>query len=162
MSDLIDRARRQWGEMWPELDTSAMAVTGRVLRLASLIRRGLDELLAGYDLNRAEFELLCALRRSGVLNPGQISREMLASGAAITKRLDRLARLGLVFRTASERDRRVIQVRLTDHGVALIDQLLPRQMEAEKAVLANLSRNEHDQLAGLLSTVLRTVSGFTA
>jgi len=161
VSDLIDRARRQWGEMCPELDTSTMAVTGRVMRLASLLRRVMDELLLGHDLTRAEFDVLCALRRNSVLNPGQISREMLSSGAAVTKRLDRLARLDLVSRTASERDRRVIQVRLTDKGIALIDRLLPCQLEAEKATLAKLSQPEHDQLACLLSTILQTISGST-
>ncbi|GAB2980460.1 MarR family transcriptional regulator [Amycolatopsis acidiphila] len=162
MSDLIDRARRQWGEVRPELDTSGMAVIGRVLRLASLIRRDTDDLLAGHELTRAEFDVLCALRRNGVLNPGQISREMLSSGAAITKRLDRLARMGLVSRAASERDRRVVQVRLTDKGVALIDELLPSQLKAERAALENLSEADRSALAGLLGTVLQTVEGVTA
>jgi DNA-binding MarR family transcriptional regulator len=106
--------------------------------------------------------VLCALRRNTVLNPGQISREMLSSGAAITKRLDRLARMGLVSRTASERDRRVVQVRLTDKGVTLIDELLPRQLEAERAALENLSEPERSALAGLLGTVLQTVEGVSA
>ena len=162
MSDLIDRVRRQWSDVRPELDTSGMAVIGRVLRLSSLIRRDIDDLLTGHELNRAEFDVLSALRRNGVLNPGQISREMLSSGAAITKRLDRLARLGLVSRSASERDRRVVQVRLTDKGVALIDELMPRQLEAELAALANLSGQERAELAALLGMVLQTVEGVSA
>lgn len=149
------------GEVRPDLDTSGMAVIGRVLRLASLIRRDTDDLLAGHELTRAEFDVLCALRRNGVLNPGQISREMLSSGAAITKRLDRLARMDLVTRTASERDRRVVQVRLTDKGTALIDDLLPRQLEAERSALANLSEVDRAELAGLLGTVLQTVEGLS-
>ncbi|WP_312871536.1 MarR family winged helix-turn-helix transcriptional regulator [Amycolatopsis acididurans] len=162
MSDLIDRVRRQWGEVRPELDTTGMAVIGRVLRLASLIRRDTDDLLAGHELTRAEFDVLCALRRNGVLNPGQISREMLSSGAAITKRLDRLARLDLISRASSERDRRVVQVRLTDKGVALIDELLPKQLEAERAALANLPDAERAQLASLLGVVLQTVEGISS
>ncbi|WAL65461.1 MarR family transcriptional regulator [Amycolatopsis cynarae] len=159
MSDLIDRARGQWREVRPELDTSGMAVIGRVLRLASLIRRGTDDLLAGHELTRGEFDVLCALRRNGVLNPGQISREMLSSGAAITKRLDRLARLGLISRTASERDRRVVQVRLTPEAETLIDDLLPRQLETERAALEDLSETERTELAALLGKVLHTVEG---
>ncbi|WP_243769603.1 MarR family winged helix-turn-helix transcriptional regulator [Amycolatopsis acidicola] len=159
MSDFIDRVRRQWGEVRPEVDTSAMAVVGRVLRLASLIRRDTDDLLAGHELNRAEFDVLSALRRNGVLNPGQISREMLSSGAAITKRLDRLTKMGLVSRAASARDRRVVQVRLTDKGVALIDDLLPRQLRAELNALDDLSDTERAELAELLGRVLQTVEG---
>ncbi|WP_236790183.1 MarR family winged helix-turn-helix transcriptional regulator [Amycolatopsis sp. GM8] len=162
MSDLIDRAQRQWGEVRPELDTSGMVVIGRVLRLASLIRRETDDLLAGHELTKAEFDVLCALRRNAVLNPGQLSREMLSSGAAITKRLDRLARMDLVSRTASERDRRVVHVRLTDKGTVLIDELLPRQFESERAALDNLSDPERSELAGLLGTVLQTIEGVSA
>ncbi|HVV13547.1 MarR family transcriptional regulator [Amycolatopsis sp.] len=161
MSDLIDRVRRQWEEVHPELDTTGMAVVGRVLRLASLIRRDTDDLLAGHELNRAEFDMMCALRRNSVLNPGQISREMLSSGAAITKRLDRLTKLGLVSRAASARDRRVVQVRLTDKGVALIDDLLPRQLQAERNALTNLSEPERAELATLLGTMLQTVEGMS-
>ena len=162
MSDLIDRVRRQWGEVRPEIDTSGMAVIGRVLRLASLIRRDTDDLLAGHEMSRAEFDVLCALRRNTVLNPGQISREMLSSGAAITKRLDRLARLDLISRTASERDRRVVQVRLTGKGRVLIDELLPQQLEAERAALVNLSDADRAQLASLLGVVLQTVEGVSS
>ncbi|MTD56375.1 MarR family winged helix-turn-helix transcriptional regulator [Amycolatopsis pithecellobii] len=162
MSDLIDRAQRQWEEVRPELDTSGMVVIGRVLRLASLIRRETDDLLAGHELTKAEFDVLCALRRNAVLNPGQLSREMLSSGAAITKRLDRLARMGLVSRATSERDRRVVHVRLTDKGLTLIDELLPRQLESERAALDNLSEPERSTLAGLLGTVLQTVEGVNA
>ncbi|MDQ0378033.1 MarR family winged helix-turn-helix transcriptional regulator [Amycolatopsis thermophila] len=159
MSDLVDRVRRQWQDVHPDLDTSGMAVVGRVLRLASLIRRATDDLLLAHDLNRPEFDVLCALRRNEVLNPGQISREMLSSGAAITKRLDRLERLGLVSRTASERDRRVVQVRLTERGVELIDELLPEHLDGEKVALANLSSAEQDELAGLLKVMLETLEG---
>ncbi|WP_027935608.1 MarR family winged helix-turn-helix transcriptional regulator [Amycolatopsis sp. ATCC 39116] len=159
MSDLVDRVRRQWLDVHPGLDTTGMAVVGRVLRLASLIRRATDDLLLANDLNRAEFDVLCALRRNEVLNPGQISREMLSSGAAITKRLDRLERLGLVSRTASERDRRVVQVRLTERGVALIDELLPAHLEGEKAALANLQPEQQEELARLLKVMLETVEG---
>jgi len=146
-------------DVHPDLDTTGMAVVGRVLRLASLIRRATDDLLLANDLSRAEFDVLCALRRNEVLNPGQISREMLSSGAAITKRLDRLERLGLVSRTASERDRRVVQVRLTDEGTELIDRLLPEHLAGEKVALANLDPARREELADLLKVMLETVEG---
>ena len=162
MSDLIDRIRRQWGQVRPELDTSGTAVIGRVVRLASLIRRDTDDLLARAELTRTEFDVLCAVRRNGVLNPGQLSREMLASGAAITKRLDRLSRLDLVSRSASARDRRVVLVRLTDKGRAVVDELLPSQLEAERAALANLSEADRARLASLLAAMLQTLEGVSA
>ncbi|MFD2397745.1 MarR family winged helix-turn-helix transcriptional regulator [Prauserella oleivorans] len=125
MSDLVDKIISQWAEVHPELDTSGLAVVGRVLRLASLIRRGTEDVLAEYELTRPEFDVLCAVRRNGALTPGQITREMLSSGAAVTKRVDRLARMGLLVRERSTRDRRVAHIRLTDQGQNMLDELLP-------------------------------------
>ncbi|MFC4005110.1 MarR family winged helix-turn-helix transcriptional regulator [Prauserella oleivorans] len=159
MSDLVDKIISQWAEVHPELDTSGLAVVGRVLRLASLIRRGTEDVLAEYELTRPEFDVLCAVRRNGALTPGQITREMLSSGAAVTKRVDRLARMGLLVRERSTRDRRVAHIRLTDQGQNMLDELLPRHLAAENAMLAELTDDERARLARLLSTMLATAEG---
>jgi DNA-binding MarR family transcriptional regulator len=162
VGDLVDKVCEQWGQVKPDLDTSGMAVVSRVLRVASLLRRMSEDLLAEYGLNRAEFDVLCAVRRNHALSPGQITREMLSSGAAVTKRVDRLESLGLVVREKGERDRRVVRVRITEQGIALLDELLPRQLGAERVALDGFSPKQRDQLAGLLSTMLETVEGHAA
>lgn len=159
MSDLVDKVCRQWGEVRPELDTSTMAVVGRVMRLSSLVRRLSDEYLEAHDLSRAEFDVLCALRRCGTVTPGQVSREMLVSGASITKRIDRLRRLGLVVRETSERDKRVAHLRLSPAGAELIDELLPHQLDIERSTLTGLTERQRGELAKLLSAMLETVEG---
>lgn len=157
--DLVDKVRRQWGEVRPDLDTTVMAVVGRVLRLASLIRRLSDDLLGEYGLTRPEFDVLSAVLRNDGLTPGQLTREVLSSGAAVSKRLDRLERLGYVVRETDTRDRRVVRVRATDTAVELLDELVPRQLDVERRATEGLTERQQRQLADLLSTMLLTVEG---
>lgn len=160
MSDLVDKIVDQWRDVRPDLDTDVIAIVGRILRLGSLVRRSTEEVLAESGLTRPEFDVLCAVRRGGdTMTPGRISREELSSGAAVTKRIERLTELGLVVRERSERDRRVTHVRLTDHGRSTVDELLPRQLEAERVVLTDLTQRQRTQLAALLSTALSSAEG---
>ncbi|GAA3740988.1 DNA-binding MarR family transcriptional regulator [Spinactinospora alkalitolerans] len=162
MGDTVARISAQWREQRPDLDVSSMEVVGRVLRMAALVNQITEETFAEAGLIRPEFEVLSALRRADVgLRPSQLTRETLSSGAATTKRLAKLERDGLLTRTASARDRREVDVRLTDAGRALIDRLLPRSLHAEADVLVALSQAERDRLAALLTKVLAPLEGAT-
>ncbi|TDQ53473.1 MarR family winged helix-turn-helix transcriptional regulator [Actinorugispora endophytica] len=160
MGDTVGSISAQWREKRPDLDVSTMEVIGRVLRMAALMGQVVEETLAETGLTRPEFEVLSALRRADRgLRPSQLTRETLSSGAATTKRLARLERAGLLTRTASTRDRREIDVRLTDAGRGLVDRLLPERLRVEAAALTPLSAAERDQLATLLARVLSPMEG---
>jgi DNA-binding MarR family transcriptional regulator len=160
MADLVDKIQAQWRSIRPEVDTSPIAVAGRVLRCATLLLRASEELLATYGLSRPEFDVLSALRRAdGQATPGQLSREMLSSGAATTKRLSRLEEAGLVRRTGDSRDKRVIHLALTPAGRQLIDRILPAHIAVERDLLAVLDPAAQEQLAALLATLLHGLEG---
>lgn len=158
--DLIENARSQWHEIHPDVDTSSIDVIGRVLRAAAILRQRLDATIADEGLNRAEFDLLCALRRTGVpVTPGRLNGLTVSSGAATTKRIHQLADRGLLERTTDERDRRSARVLLTDHGREVIDRAFTRNIEAERQLLASLGSRQSDSLASGLATLLRTLEG---
>lgn len=153
--DVVGRIREQWSEQYPDLDLTPVEVIGRVRRLAALTNQRHDEVLDDLRLSRMEFEVLSALRRAGGgLRPSQLSREMLSSGAATTKRLARLEEDGLITRNTSARDRREVDVRLTERGREVIDRIFPAQLEHERALLDPLSAEERARLAELLAKVL--------
>ena len=154
--DVVGRIREQWSEQYPDLDLTPVEVIGRVRRLAALTNQRHDEVLDDLALSRMEFEVLSALRRAvGGLRPSQLSREMLSSGAATTKRLARLEEDGLITRSTSARDRREVDVRLTERGREVIDRVFPAQLEHERALLDPLSTDERAQLGELLAKVLK-------
>ncbi|MFJ9553626.1 MarR family winged helix-turn-helix transcriptional regulator [Nocardiopsis sp. NPDC101807] len=158
MSDAVSRFLRSWTRLRPDLDLSTMAAMGRVLRLGALMNNITEDGLADAEVTRPEFEVLAALRRSpDGLRPRQLTRETIASGASTTKRLTRLESAGLITRTPLQRDRREVQVRLTDRGRTLTDTLFAAQLDREAAVLAPLDTDERAQLADLLARVLAPI-----
>ncbi|GAB3552901.1 DNA-binding MarR family transcriptional regulator [Actinopolyspora lacussalsi] len=158
--DIISAARGQWKEIHPELDTSSMEIVGRVLRTAAVLRQRLDTVLGDEGLNRAEFDLLSALRRSGEpVTPGRLNGLMVASGAATTKRVQQLAERGLLERIRDQHDRRSARVRITDHGAELIDRAFARNLEAERELLAGMNTKQREAVSGGLAELLRSLEG---
>ncbi|MGW1679455.1 MarR family winged helix-turn-helix transcriptional regulator [Saccharopolyspora sp. NPDC002376] len=160
MDDAVGRICAQWREQRPDLDVSPVDVIGRVRRLGALTNHLTDAAFAEVGVSRMEFEVLSALRRAGGgLRPSQLTKETLSSGAATTKRLARLEAEGLISRTASQRDRREIDVHLTERGRELIDWLFPEQLERERQMLEPLDDDEREQLTALLIKLLGSLDG---
>ncbi|TVL88786.1 MarR family winged helix-turn-helix transcriptional regulator [Streptomyces sp. SAJ15] len=160
MTDHVDHVLEQWGRERPDLDVSPMAVLGRLKRLTRLIDAELRRTFAAHDLDPASFDVLATLRRSGPphrLTPAELMRSSMVTSGAITQRLDRLQARGLVSRTPSAEDGRVVHVALTDEGRALIDRALPDHIETENRLLAALPKGERDALADTLRTVLESL-----
>lgn len=81
---------------------------------------------------------------------------MITSGA-ITNRVDRMAKRGLVERVPDEEDRRSVRVRLTEHGWETIEGLIGPHTENEALLLAALKPRERDHLAGTLRDLLESL-----
>ncbi|MFE1795416.1 MarR family winged helix-turn-helix transcriptional regulator [Streptomyces sp. NPDC059517] len=158
--DTVAAVVRQWRTVHPDLDTGPMEVIGRINRCAALLQQAEDAPLRHAGLTRPEFDLLGALRRTGLeLTPGELARETFSSGAAVTKRLKQLTERGLVERRGDARDRRVAHVRLTDTGRALVDGILPEQLAYETTILSGLPPTAQQTLATTLGTLLSQLEG---
>jgi DNA-binding MarR family transcriptional regulator len=158
--DTLAAVVRQWQAVHPDLDTGPMEIIGRINRCAALLQQAEDAPLRHAGLTRPEFDLLGALRRTGLeLTPGELARETFSSGAAVTKRLKQLTERGLVERRGDTRDRRVAHVRLTDAGRDLVDGILPEQLSYETAVLSGLDGGGQRELAALLGELLVQLEG---
>lgn len=154
--DVVDDIQDAWAQRFPELDTEPVAVVGRILRAARFLQEAADERLAGAGLTRTEFDVLSQLRRSGTpLRPGELTAGVVGSPAATTKRLHKLLDAGLVRRAVDPQDGRAARVSLTPSGERLVDELLPRQLEADAALLEVLTPDQRRSLAGLLRAALR-------
>ncbi|WP_455354806.1 MarR family winged helix-turn-helix transcriptional regulator [Streptomyces sp. SYSU K217416] len=164
MTDHVDRVLEQWGAERPDLDASPMAVIGRLRRLSRLIDTELRRTFAAHGLDAASFDVLATLRRSGPpyrLTPAELMRTAMVTSGAITQRLDRLESRGLVARTPSAVDGRVVHVALTDEGHALIDRALPDHIANEHRLLAALGTAERDALADALRNLLESLGDTT-
>ncbi|MER7708122.1 MarR family transcriptional regulator [Kitasatospora sp. NPDC097605] len=158
--DGVDRITAQWYAVRPDLDTSPMAVIGRVSRASRLLERGIKENLALHGIEPWEFDVLATLLRSGpphVLTAGELSSAAMVSSAALTNRIDHLVEKGLVDRAVDPAHRRRVLISLTDGGRELANRLVEHHLAGEERQLAGLTATERDQLAGLLRRVLVTL-----
>lgn len=157
MNDAVDLFLAQWARERPDLDTSPMGIIGRTNRLQQILGRRVGDLLAEYDLERWEFDVLATLRRSGPpyqLTAKDLVRMMMVGSAAMTNRVDRLVRKELVHRQTDPVSRRRVLVSLTDKGLDLVNGAVEGHVANEERLLAGLSAEEQDQLVGLLRTLL--------
>src|SRR5215217_1963422 len=157
MRDDVDELTDAWVRQRPDLDLSPVAVLSRITRLAKHLDHVRREAFAAHAVESWEFDVLAALRRAGApyeLSPGRLMRETLVTSGTMTNRVDRLAARGLVERYPDPDDRRGVIVRLTPEGRAAVDDAFEALLEAERALLDDLSERDRTKLAGLLRTLL--------
>jgi DNA-binding MarR family transcriptional regulator len=160
--DAVDRIAEQWEQERPELDVGPMLVIGRLHRVAELLDQRLRTVFAQADLGNGDFDVLASLRRSGApykLTPTELAGTTMVTSGAVTKRVDRLVKQGLVERTVSATDGRGRVIALTDRGKAVQESLHPQHLANEDQLLAGLTPAERKQLASLLSKLLVSLEG---
>jgi DNA-binding MarR family transcriptional regulator len=158
--DGVDLIVEQWGRERPDLDTTAMAVFGRIYRLAKLSGDEVERAYAAYGIGRPEFDVLATLRRAAAphrLSPGALAASMMLSSGGTTARLDRLEKAGLVRRSPDPQDRRGVLVQLTDTGRALVDEAVTAGLGRQQELLAHLPKAKQEQLSSLLRDLLTTL-----
>jgi DNA-binding MarR family transcriptional regulator len=158
--DAVDELIEQWRTRRPDLPGSgltAMAVFGRLGRVAGLAGPAIGAVFAGHGLSTGEFDVLAALYRSGPpfeLTPGELARALLLSPAAMTNRLDRLERAGLVGRALDPANRRSMRVALTPAGERSVDEVVAEHVANEERLLGALDATEVADLDRLLRKLL--------
>ncbi|GAA1694711.1 MarR family transcriptional regulator [Glycomyces endophyticus] len=129
------------------------------MRLAQYWGAEVRRFMAGYDLQTGEFDVLCSLRRTDApheLTATEFMRTALVTSGAITNRIDRMERKGLVERVRGTEDRRVVRIRLTAKGMQVVEEVYPKHVENQASFLERLSAAERKLLIGHLSELLES------
>ena len=154
MTDHVARIQAEWARERPDLDVRPQGVIGRLHRLAAHLTEQLCVVYRRFGLGEGEFDVLAALRRAGPpfeRAPGELAQFTMVTTGAMTKRLDRLERDGLVTRRRSTTDGRARVVALTTAGRELIDRAFTEHMANERRLLEELTPEEAGQLEALLT-----------
>jgi DNA-binding MarR family transcriptional regulator len=156
-SDSVDRIVQAWQGADPQLDSSSLEVTGRLVLCASYYERVVLAALQPFDLSIADFDVLNTLRRVGDqygCRPADMARSSLITTGAMTSRLDRLERSGLIRRLPDPADRRGVLVRLTAQGSRVAKRALHDLIVANEIFLKPLSRAQRESIASALKVLL--------
>jgi DNA-binding MarR family transcriptional regulator len=155
--DHIDRFLDEIRDVLPMIDLEVEGLVDRIVGLSRRFLRALDETLAEFNLDNAEWKLIGLLTRCGDLHrssPSKLARMMELSSGAMTNRLDRLEEAGLIRRLPDPNDRRGIQVEVTEEGRHLYEATVGVQAKKEALVAAALSDAEKKQLNALLRRMM--------
>lgn len=154
----VSVAIAQWRKEMPELDPLPMELTARLTSVGRhLSLQYLEPFFKERGLQLREFDVLATLRRAGApyaLTPTQLFEVLMLSSGGMTNQLDRLEKAGLIARRPNPDDRRSMLVTLTEEGLALVNEAVPKHVENEARALAPLSEDEQHTLNALLGKLL--------
>ncbi|WP_295453601.1 MarR family transcriptional regulator [uncultured Pseudophaeobacter sp.] len=97
----------------------------------------------GYDLTPVQFAAMDAIASCPGIDQAGVAAKIAYDRATIGGVIDRLDQKGYVTRSVSARDRRAREVRLTEKGQALFEEVLPLVEQMQGEMLQALTPQEH-------------------
>jgi DNA-binding MarR family transcriptional regulator len=142
-------------------DAATKKLSIRLLRLANHLERELRREFAAQGIEPWEFEVLLSLRRAAGqrLSAGALLRGSQVTAGAITNRIARLERQGLVKREVDPSDRRQVLVTLTDEGQRRADCILAIHTTAEQRLLGQAKPEAIERMSEDLRNLLLAIEG---
>jgi DNA-binding MarR family transcriptional regulator len=137
-TDRVAQIMAEWARERPDLDLTPQSVFGRLHRLANHLTDDLVVVYREFGLSEGEFDVLATLRRTGApfeRTPSELAASTMVTTGAMTKRVDRLERRGLLTRRQSEVDGRGRVIALTAEGRELIDRAFTAHLANERRLL---------------------------
>ena len=118
----------------------------------------MEALFEDQELTFSQWTTLVALH-SGITTAGDLAHNICHDAGSLTRLIDEMVRRGLVARTRSESDRRVVTLALTPPGRDLVEVLAPRVMNFWNGLLSGFSHSEVDMLINLLTRLVLVAEG---
>jgi DNA-binding MarR family transcriptional regulator len=154
-----------WQRERPGVPVESIAIVTPIWRLAKLLADDRRRVLQACRVDAATLDLLSVLRRAGPpyhLTTREIARRALVTAGAVSQRVARAEREGLVQRAAAGDGSRSVLVALTQAGHALVDSVVDRVLGREAQLVRGLLPAERAELAALLDRLLRDVAAQTS
>ncbi|MGW5672737.1 MarR family winged helix-turn-helix transcriptional regulator [Micromonospora sp. NPDC003776] len=117
-----------------ESDRAVEALMAASRAFVGLAARSLADLDA--DVTLPQFRALVVLATRGPQRAADISTELQVAPSTGTRMCDRLLRKGLIRRSRSTADRRVVRLRLTPTGQRLVAEVIRRRREELSRIVA--------------------------
>ena len=157
MSDIYDNSSFQ-----PGRHVGALVSRVKVEMLAVLDRElSQDKRLASLEMSAAQYIIIANLA-SGPGEPksaADLCKVISYDAGAMTRMLDRLEAKGLIRRTRSSQDRRLMNLELTEEGRAAYPRMREISMAIANQFLRGFTKSEARQLEGFLNRMLENAQG---
>ena len=131
-----------------------------VVRTATLVKRGVAQVVGPYGITPAQYNVLRILRGAGAtgLPTLDVRERLIEEAPGITRLVDKLQRAGLVRRSRPRADRRQVLCFITAKGLKLLQELDPIIKHGDEIGASGLSVQEQQHLIGLLNKVRAAIA----
>ncbi|WP_055325185.1 MarR family winged helix-turn-helix transcriptional regulator [Ralstonia solanacearum] len=130
-------------------------------RLDHVLSRRLRDSLLPLGLTVPQYTTLSFLSTQGQLSNAQLAERSLTSPQSANEMVKMIEGRGWIAREPDPSHGRIINIRLTDEGQALLDRCDIAVAEVEKSMLADMDAAEREQLHQQLRALVRILSAVT-
>ena len=134
-----------------------MSLPVQIWDLASLLQRDIERMLAEQDITFVEFRVLAICEESGGCTATDIGAAAPIEASSISRVVQRLYQKGLVSRRRSRNDRRIVRLRATAEGEALMGVIERRLQEFMEDMAERAGGERLDMLAVSTAVVLEAL-----
>lgn len=149
-----------WERERPGTPVSSIGIVTPIWQLAKLFGDDRRRVLARAGVDTATLDLLSVLRRSGgpyTLSTRELAQHSLVTAGAISQRVARAEREGLVVRRPAQGRPRTVLVTLTPAGHELVEATVDQVLYSEADLITALTPEQQRQLNELLRVLLQDV-----
>jgi DNA-binding MarR family transcriptional regulator len=143
-----------------------MATAPRTIYLVKMldiaVRAGLEPRLQEFQLTGAQYTVLSLLSTRDNLSSADLSRRFLVTPQSMNEMIMALERKGLVSRQEDEGNRRILRVKLTPHGQAILKKCDKQVDSLEAELFGALDPDALTALRDTMNTVIASHRGATA
>jgi DNA-binding MarR family transcriptional regulator len=122
-----------------------------LLVASSYMDEHIDRMVSEYGISRQQYNILRILRGAGENGHpcGEVAVRMVHRSPDVTRRIDGLVKMGLVERSRSNEDRRVVMTRITEKGLALLQQIAPLDRDFIDMLKRKLTAKQAQELTAI-------------
>ncbi|MEU6826723.1 MarR family transcriptional regulator [Streptomyces atriruber] len=149
-----------WERERPGTPATSIGIVTPIWQLAKLFGDDRRRVLARAGVDTATLDLLSVLRRSGqpyTLTTRELGRLSMVTAGAVSQRVARAEREGLVTRRPGEGKPRTVEVTLTEAGHTLVEETVDQVLGREADLISGLTADQQARLTELLGVLLEDV-----
>lgn len=160
----MGRSKRHSDELTPQGGLDEGGIHGllgyQLAQAAILTTRAFNQVVGGpLDMRPVEFTILQLVHENSPVTATKVAKALAVTTPGVTVWLDRLEERGLLERKRDETDRRTQNLCATPKGEKLVKSALAQLLEADQAMLQDLSEGERRMLLELLHKFAQTRAG---
>ena len=134
-------------------------LVNEVIELQRLVRQALRQYVPDAwmesDLTVGQLRTLSIIATERSINTKRLAEELGVTSSNMTGIVDRLVKQGFVTRQENPEDRRMLQIRITPSGEAMLTDLREKTRKSMSLVLTRMSPEELSALATGLSAMIK-------